>query len=117
MVLRPTMEICKKTTLNITRNKVRLFIALLIMICLISICVKMPCFAQTSGYHEAPGEGRPPSVFSLCCCTKEEQTANQVFYSCEYIEEESCPENTKNYNVSGFECPSKLMFMKYAPSF
>lgn len=90
----------------------RFFLPLIAYILLTASCI-IPCNALSSGFYETLEMGRPPSVFSVCCCTKDEQTTTQATYTCHYIEEPVCPENTKQYNVNSFECPSELIFTKY----
>ena len=69
--------------------------------------------AEGSGYYEVPDLGRPASVFSLCCCKKEDSNINQTFYSCKLIDNKECPDETKQYNVITSQCPASLMFLKY----
>lgn len=73
----------------------------------------LPCYAQGSGYYEIPESGRPRSVFSICCCEKENETENQVLYSCNYVESEVCPFDTQQYKVAVNDCPDSLMYTKY----
>ena len=80
----------------------------------LSFILTLNCLAQVSGYYEIPDSGRPRSAFSLCCCKTESETNEQAFYSCQYLNEPGCPENTKQYKVSITECPSNLMFTKYS---
>lgn len=76
------------------------------------LLIPWPCLAQGSGYYENSESGRPTSAFSLCCCKKENENIKQVYYSCKY-EEKECSENTKEYKVNGFECPSNLLLTRY----
>ncbi|MBI2995854.1 MAG: hypothetical protein HYY52_04025 [Candidatus Melainabacteria bacterium] len=68
--------------------------------------------AYGAGYYDVPEHGRPPSVFSLCCCKKVSEEGEQVIYNCFNVEEEKCPVNTKRYKVNGFDCPSSLIIKK-----
>lgn len=73
--------------------------------------LNLTSFAQDSGYFEAK-EGRPPSVYSLCCCKKEQEYARRVDFSCEHIEGEKCPETSQHYKVNGLDCPNTLTFTR-----
>lgn len=73
----------------------------------------LPSYAESSGYYGLRDDGRPPSVFSLCCCKKLHQDSQQALYKCNYVEAEDCPEETKQYQTTGLDCPSNLMFTKY----
>ena len=64
-------------------------------------------------FYDVPEEGRPPSVFSLCCCKLETHEGNQLVYSCKNSEIKECPQGTNNYDVPAHGCPSNLMFTKY----
>lgn len=70
-------------------------------------------YAQGSGYYEIPASGRPRAVFSLCCCKKESENIQEVYYSCNYFEEKQCPNNTKKYELALNDCPHGLMYTKY----
>ena len=72
-------------------------------------------YAQDSNYYDISDSSRPPSVFSICCCSKENDDGLQVIYSCKYIEDIKCPENSKQYKTVVGGCPSNLMFTKYNP--
>lgn len=84
---------------------------LIFTISLLILNQTLPSYGQGSGYYDM-GLSRPPSAFSICCCRKEGQNEKQVFYSCEKIESDGCPENTKKYNVSPTQCPATIMFTK-----
>ena len=79
----------------------------------ILLLVGLKAFAQGSGYYGLEDNGRPPSAFSLCCCKKIHQDSQQALYTCNYVDFESCPDETKQYQVATFGCPSNLMFTKY----
>ena len=68
---------------------------------------------KSKAYYEVPDAGRPSSVYSLCCCTKENEDNEKVVYNCKHIEEAKCPDKSKEYSVPGLECPSNLMFTRY----
>lgn len=70
-----------------------------------------PLNSQASNYYDISDDHRPPSAFSKCCCSKENENQVQVFYSCELKEE--CNENEKKYPGLGIECPNSLIFTKY----
>ena len=70
-------------------------------------------FAGASSYYDISEDGRPPSVFSLCCCEKERQIEDQAYYTCENFEGEECPQNKSKYPTQGFNCPSSLIIKKY----
>ena len=72
-------------------------------------------YAEDSNYYDVSDTIRPPSVFSICCCSKENSNGSQVIYSCKYIEDEKCPENSKQYKTVIGDCPSNLIFTKYTP--
>lgn len=73
--------------------------------------------AQGSGYYEVPGDGRPKSVSSTCCCKLENRDEKQSSYTCKYYDEksnnEACPENTKEYKLNPYDCPSLITINKY----
>ena len=69
-------------------------------------------YARGSGYYEIPLAGRPRDAFSLCCCKKESENTQEVYYSCNYSEERECPNNTKKYETLN-DCPNGLMYTKY----
>ncbi|MBI3591710.1 MAG: hypothetical protein HY094_10085 [Candidatus Melainabacteria bacterium] len=76
----------------------------------------LPSYAQTSGgYHDIADNGRPRAAFSSCCCKKGNEINDQVFYSCNYVEANICPEDSKQYKVSLTECPGSLILTKYVP--
>ena len=79
----------------------------------IIILISAPAFAQSSNFYEVDKEGRPPSAFSLCCCKKENEDPAQTYYTCKLIEEEKCPEETKQYPSKGIDCPASLMVTRY----
>ena len=85
-------------------------VALLIFIFNLSLA----SYAASSNYYDVSNSNRPPSVFSICCCSKENDEGSQVIYSCKYIEDIKCPENSKQYKTSIGDCPSNLMFTKYS---
>ena len=72
----------------------------------------MASFGQESSYYST-NNGRPPSVYSLCCCKKEGQVQEEIFYSCELLETETCPDDTKKYPADAINCPSSLIIKKY----
>lgn len=86
-----------------------LFIVSFMVISNLSLC----SYARDSNYYDVPD--RPPSVFSICCCSKETDDGIQVIYNCKYIEDVTCPENLKQYKNAVHDCPSNLMFTKYTP--
>ncbi len=88
-------------------NAIKLSMLMALLINLIS-----PVFAQSSGYYEIREYGRPPSAFSLCCCSKQKEDEYQSIYSCSYREEDKCPENTKQYKLSIYDCPSNVIITK-----
>ena len=67
------------------------------------------CFGQENSYNT----GRPPSAFSSCCCKRDGQRQEEIFYSCTLVEEETCPEETKKYPQEAVNCPSSLIVKKY----
>ncbi len=73
--------------------------------------------AQGSGYYEVPGDGRPKGVFSTCCCKLENKNDKQSSYSCKYYDDksngESCPQDTKEYKLNPYDCPSLITINKY----
>ena len=71
--------------------------------------------AEDSNYYDVSDSMRPPSAFSVCCCSKENDDGLQIIYSCKYIEDTKCPENSKQYKTATGDCPSNLMFTKYNP--
>ena len=75
----------------------------------------LPSFAQDSNYYDVSDSNRPPSAFSICCCSKDNDDGVQVIYSCKYVESEKCPSNLKQYKTATNECPSNLIFTKYSP--
>lgn len=108
MKTNPYLSICR----TVKANKIELFrptIALIFGV-LLSVIGYTEAFA--SNYYDIPDAGRPRAAFSLCCCKKEIENNQNVFYSCKYVEEYNCPENTKPYTVSFGNCPSNLMFSK-----
>ena len=104
------LNLYKTSTTNFKKQG-RISICFFLLICLTINFNKS--LAVESGYYEVPESGRPISVFSLCCCKKESEDNQQMFYSCKYIDDTKCPEDTKQYNVTFTQCPSSLMYTKY----
>ena len=75
----------------------------------------LPSYAEESNYHDVSDSNRPPSVFSICCCSKDNNDDSHAVYSCKYIEDEKCPVNLKQYKTNDGDCPSNLIFTKYLP--
>ena len=75
----------------------------------------LPSFAQESNYYDVSDSNRPPSAFSICCCSKQNENGVQVIYSCKYVENEKCPSNLKQYKTAINECPGNLIITKYSP--
>ncbi len=88
---------------------------LILFVFVFIVSFSLPSLARDSGYYDISDSNRPPSVFSICCCNKENDDGAQVIYSCNYIEGEKCPENSKQYKTTIGDCPSNLMFTKYKP--
>ena len=86
-------------------------------VCLILffLYLTLPSFAEDSSYYDVSDSNRPPSVFSICCCSKENDDGVQVVYTCKYVESDKCPVNSKQYKNAIGECPSNLIFTKYTP--
>lgn len=87
----------------------------LLALLIVSLNLLLPSYAEDSSYYDVSDSSRPPSVFSICCCNKENDDGFQVVYSCKYVEEPKCPENSKQYKAVTGDCPSNLMFTKYSP--
>jgi hypothetical protein len=92
-------------------SKIKLFRPVIVLIFGIILSVVGCNETFASDYYDIP-DGRPRSAFSLCCCKKEIENSQNVFYSCKYVEEYNCPNDTKSYNVAFGNCPSNLMFSK-----
>ena len=84
----------------------------LVLFLTIFISSSSPCLAEGSGYFDVPEHGRPLPAYSICCCEKDKEDGSQSSYNCKLVEEEKCPVNTKNYNVSSYQCPSTLIINK-----
>lgn len=78
----------------------------LLLLIIFSSSLNLPSFAQSSS------DGRPRSAFGICCCKKESESEKQILYSCQFTEEQICPEGTKKYDVVG-DCPNNLINRKY----
>ena len=88
--------------------KINVFWPILFLILILFVLnLTSHCYAEDSS--------RPPSVFSICCCSKQNDDGLQIIYSCKYLEYEKCPINTKQYKSAFGDCPSNLMFTKYIP--
>lgn len=74
-----------------------------------------PSYAQDSDNYNDSDSIRPPSAFSICCCEKENDDGSQTVYSCKHVEDEKCPDNTRQYKNFLGDCPSNLMVTKYRP--
>ena len=81
---------------------------------LIGITFTFLFFINLSVVHaQSDRNGRPPSVFSICCCEREVTNNEQVIYSCKLHEESLCPENFRHYPGNPIDCPSSLIIKKY----
>ena len=85
--------------------------AFVLLICLF-LFVLSTSFVYATGYYEISDQGRPPSVFSICCCKKLDENKLQVNFSCNLTEDEVCPEKTKKYPAKAFDCPHNLILTK-----
>ncbi len=83
-----------------------------IAIVMITLLNFNPSYAQGSGYYEVLEPGRPPSAFSTCCCSKAQEDENQSSYTCSYYEGSKCPDDTKQYKLSNYDCPNSLQITK-----
>ena len=70
-------------------------------------------FSCAYSFYEVDDYGRPSSAFGKCCCTKQSSDDFKIVFTCKNIEESVCPQNSKEYRVSGVDCPSNLLLTKY----
>ncbi len=75
----------------------------------------LAAYAEDSNYYDVSDSTRPPSAFSICCCSKQSNEGFQAIYTCNHIEDEKCPLNTQQYKTTTGDCPSNLIITKYAP--
>lgn len=110
---KPTNQLKQKNNHLVINSRPLLFFEIgLAMIFAIGLIP--PSFAQASGYYETPDVGRPRAAYSICCCKKLNEDNSQAFYSCNFVESDTCPQDTKQYKVNNYECPSNLIFTKYS---
>ncbi len=89
--------------------------SILVLLTLLLINTALVSYAEDSNYYDVSDSTRPPSAFSICCCSKENDDGIRVIYTCKYIEDEKCPVNSKQYKNAIGECPGNLIFTKYTP--